>query len=66
MNPSRIPSLEALLNEDLDFICRNLEEEFGRIAGKQLLITRGSLTTKSEVVHTAPPRLSNAASDPTG
>ena len=31
-----------LLRRDLDYICGNLEEEFGRMAGKSLLITGGA------------------------
>jgi nucleoside-diphosphate-sugar epimerase len=37
-----LPSLEELLDRDLDYICANLREEFGRIAGKHLLITGGA------------------------
>jgi nucleoside-diphosphate-sugar epimerase len=37
-----IPTLEALLKDDLDYICGNLEEEFGRMAGAPLLITGGA------------------------
>jgi nucleoside-diphosphate-sugar epimerase len=35
----RIPTLEELLRQDLDYICANLQEEFGRMAGGKLLIT---------------------------
>lgn len=38
----KLPSLDELLNRDLDFICHNLREEFGAIAGKNLLITGGA------------------------
>jgi nucleoside-diphosphate-sugar epimerase len=37
-----LPRLEELLDRDLDYICGNLREEFGRIAGKNLLITGGA------------------------
>ena len=37
-----LPSLNELLDRDLDFVCGNLEEELGRIAGKNLLITGGA------------------------
>jgi UDP-glucuronate decarboxylase len=37
-----LPSLDDLLTRDLDFIANNLQEEFGRIAGKSLLITGGA------------------------
>jgi nucleoside-diphosphate-sugar epimerase len=40
-NPS-IPALEDLLQQDLDYICGNLKEEFGRMAGQSLLITGGA------------------------
>jgi nucleoside-diphosphate-sugar epimerase len=53
MNTSRIPSLEELLNEDLEYICRNLEKEFGQIAGKQLLITGGAGFLGYYLVHAA-------------
>jgi UDP-glucuronate decarboxylase len=36
-----IMSLDQLLTEDLEMICRDLDAEFGRIAGKNLLITGG-------------------------
>ena len=42
MNSPRIPSLDELLRTDLDYICDNLREEFGRMAGKGLLITGGA------------------------
>ncbi len=37
-----LPRLEELLDRDLDYICANLRDEFGRIAGKNLLITGGA------------------------
>src|SRR5687767_6569178 len=37
-----LPSLNELLDRDLDFVCGNLEEELGRIAGKNVLITGGA------------------------
>lgn len=39
---AQLPSLEELLRTDLDFICGGLQEEFGRMAGKELLITGGA------------------------
>jgi len=39
---SAIPSLADLLNEDLDYICGNLRDEFAQLAGKSLLITGGA------------------------
>jgi UDP-glucuronate decarboxylase len=38
----RIPTLAELLRQDLDYICANLQEEFGRMAGDRLLITGGA------------------------
>jgi nucleoside-diphosphate-sugar epimerase len=38
----RIPTLDELLRQDLDYICANLQEEFGRMAGDRLLITGGA------------------------
>ena len=38
----RIPTLEELLRQDLDYICANLQYEFGRMAGDRLLITGGA------------------------
>jgi nucleoside-diphosphate-sugar epimerase len=38
----RLPTLEDLLQRDLDYICGNLRDEFGRMAGKSLLITGGA------------------------
>ena len=40
--PQAIPSLDDLLKQDLDYICGNLKEEFGRMAGQSLLITGGA------------------------
>lgn len=37
-----IPSLDQFLAEDLNYITNNLREEFGRMAGKRLLITGGA------------------------
>jgi nucleoside-diphosphate-sugar epimerase len=42
MVTSNIPDLQSLLRQDLDAICGNLKEEFGRMAGKHLLITGGA------------------------
>ena len=42
MTTVSVPTLEALLKDDLDYICGNLEEEFGRMAGDPLLITGGA------------------------
>jgi UDP-glucuronate decarboxylase len=42
MTNACIPALEDLLRQDLDYICGNLKEEFGRMAGKHLLITGGA------------------------
>jgi len=40
--PTALPSLDDLLTRDLDFIANNLQDEFGRLAGKSLLITGGA------------------------
>ena len=53
MSRPDIPSLEALLNQDLDYICANLKEEFGRMAGKSLLITGGAGFLGYYLVHAA-------------
>ena len=37
-----IPSLAEILDQDLSYICDNLKEEFGKMAGKNLLITGGA------------------------
>ena len=42
MTTTTLPRLEELLDRDLDYICANLREEFGRIAGRNLLITGGA------------------------
>jgi nucleoside-diphosphate-sugar epimerase len=42
MSQASIPALKDLLNQDLDYICGNLREEFGRMAGQSLLITGGA------------------------
>ncbi len=39
---TKLPLLDELLNRDLDYITHNLREEFGRIAGNNLLITGGA------------------------
>ena len=38
----KLPSLDELLGRDLDYIRDNLRQEFGAIAGKNLLITGGA------------------------
>ena len=53
MSKPLIPSLEALLTQDLDYICANLKEEFGRMAGKNLLITGGAGFLGYYLVHAA-------------
>lgn len=42
MTTAAIPTLEELLHQDLDYVCGNLENEFARMAGKNLLITGGA------------------------
>jgi len=42
MSRVTIPSLNTLLENDLDYVCDNLREEFGRMAGESLLITGGA------------------------
>jgi len=42
MTQASIPTLKELLDQDLDYICANLREEFGRMAGQSLLITGGA------------------------
>src|SRR5262245_25331614 len=42
MTQPRIPSLQEFLQTDLDYICGNLQEEFGRMAGQSMLITGGA------------------------
>lgn len=53
MSKTPIPTLEALLNQDLDYICANLKEELGRLAGKNLLITGGAGFLGYYLVHAA-------------
>lgn len=48
-----IPDLQTLLRQDLDTICGNLKEEFGRMAGKNLLITGGAGFLGYYLVHAA-------------
>ena len=42
MNRKRIPNLDELLREDLDYICANLRDELRAMAGDHLLITGGA------------------------
>ena len=42
MTTSALPRLGELLDRDLDYICGNLRDEIGRMAGKNLLITGGA------------------------
>lgn len=42
MASNTIPDLDTFLRTDLDYICGNLREEFGRMAGQSLLITGGA------------------------
>lgn len=42
MTHTTLPSLQDLLDRDLDYICSNLREELGCMAGKNLLITGGA------------------------
>jgi len=42
MTAIRIPSLQEFLQTDLDYLCRNLDDEFARMAGSNLLITGGA------------------------
>ena len=53
MTSIRIPSLAELLDQDLTYICGNLREEFGRMAGKSLLITGGAGFLGYYLVHAA-------------
>ena len=53
MNNPKLPSLQELLRTDLDYICGNLTEEFGRMAGKSLLITGGAGFLGYYLVHAA-------------
>jgi len=49
----QFPSLSTLLDQDLDYVCRNLNEEFGQMAGKSLLITGGAGFLGYYLVHAA-------------
>jgi len=42
MTVANIPSLEQLLQEDLDYICEGLRDELIKLEGKRLLITGGA------------------------
>jgi hypothetical protein len=53
MTAPRIPSLQEILQTDLDYICANLKEEFGRMAGGRLLITGGAGFLGYYLVHAA-------------
>jgi UDP-glucuronate decarboxylase len=53
MTPTTIPPLDRLLTEDLEYIGGNLAEEFGRLAGGQLLITGGAGFLGYYLVHAA-------------
>ena len=53
MSKPPIPRLESLLTQDLDYICANLKEEFGRMAGKNLLITGGAGFLGYYLIHAA-------------
>lgn len=53
MTQATLPSLQDLLRQDLDYICSNLTEEFGRMAGKRLLITGGAGFLGYYLVHAA-------------
>ncbi len=53
MNRPDIPTLENLLRQDLDAVCSNLATEFGRMAGKRLLITGGAGFLGYYLVHAA-------------
>lgn len=48
-----IPALVELLDQDLSYICGNLQEEFGQMAGKNLLITGGAGFLGYYLVHAA-------------
>lgn len=41
MMKRELTSLETLINEDLEYICRNLDQEFETMGGSRLLITGG-------------------------
>jgi nucleoside-diphosphate-sugar epimerase len=53
MATTNIPTLNDFLTQDLDYICGNLQEEFGRMAGKSLLITGGAGFLGYYLVHAA-------------
>jgi nucleoside-diphosphate-sugar epimerase len=53
MSTPRIPELREILDHDLDYICGNLREEFGRMAGSSLLITGGAGFLGYYLVHAA-------------
>ena len=53
MSRQSIPSLEDLLRKDLDYVCGNLSEEFGHMAGKSLLITGGAGFLGYYLIHAA-------------
>jgi UDP-glucuronate decarboxylase len=53
MSTPPIPELHDILQHDLDFICGNLKEEFGRMAGSHLLITGGAGFLGYYLVHAA-------------
>jgi UDP-glucuronate decarboxylase len=42
MVTTALPSLDEMLERDLDYVCANLRDELGQIAGKDLLITGGA------------------------
>ena len=53
MTNQLIPTLVELLDQDLSYICGNLREEFGQMAGKSLLITGGAGFLGYYLVHAA-------------
>jgi len=48
-----LPTLDTLLDHDLRYMCGNLRDELGRVAGKSLLITGGAGFLGYYLVHTA-------------
>jgi len=38
----QLENAQSVINEDLNYICQNLQEEFSQLAGKKLLITGGA------------------------
>jgi nucleoside-diphosphate-sugar epimerase len=56
---------QTIVDEDLDYVCRNLQQELARLAGKRLLITGGAgflgyyliqaILRQNAVAHLAPP-----------